>query len=635
MDTINPINSPSLEKKLTSYKFLNICLVIGFIYLIASILIFVVFPKKVFNKSGVSESKKKSQETSESIKDWFNKSSQTTKAGFIAIFALIIGGIYWFGGTIVQGITGLFINPVVSLVLTIIGIIVSFFTFYFGSETSGIAAIVGFVVFLLFFSISGFIYIKRKNEDDTILNSYPKSVQDIFNLRTNYTFILFLFILLTTLLYLLNPWGIMTDYGGPVIFFTLFVGIVCGILITIYQKFLANPFSNSSSKIDQIPSGLAFLGKGLYILIALGTSAGLIFGALKLMGVFEQDASRPESWGHIIFNLLLFCGMLGILYKLANAGGFLDKNPLYRLILNTLLYIPCLLVSVINYIVQLFGIASALTPPKPFEIKMLVLGLILSSGYFLWVFLLGPFLKTKYLKQGGKQIINQPISTDVLTNVASYQTLNGSDQFDYRYAMSFWIYIDSFPPSTNSSYTKVVPILSYGENPAVKYSSETNTLFITIKKSQDTENISKPVVEEGFTLESVEKWKNNITDSIEKVKTMAFNYDVDADGNRIIYKHPDVLLQKWNHIVLNYSGGTLDVFYNGKLVKSEIEVAPYIKYDNLTIGQENGIKGSIANLMYFKMPLDILTIHTLYASLKDKNPPTISENPEKLVPITK
>jgi hypothetical protein len=387
------------------------------------------------------------------------------------------------------------------------------------------------------------------------------------------------------------------------------------------------------------------LTKGLYVLAALAISGGLIFGALKLMGVFNQDASDPESWGHVLFNLILFCAMLSIIYKLANAGGFLDKNPYYRLVLNTLLYIPCLFVTIVNYIGQIIGVVngasgtgSTFTPPKPFEYKMLVLSLVLLAGYFTWVFLGKPFIRTKYLKQGGQQLVNQPIQTDVLTNIASFQSLSGTETFNYQYAISFWFYLDSFSPSTNSSYLKVVPILSFGENPAIKYSSANNTLYITVKQQSEGTNVIDYVHKKETEIkpDTSEKWKSvqeKITEAIEKVKEIPFGNDIDAEGNRIIYKQPDVLLQKWNHIVLNYNGGTLDVFYNGKLVKSAIEVVPYMKMDMLTVGTENGISGNVANLIYFKNPLDILTINTLYTSLKDKNPPSIPDNKEQLIPL--
>jgi hypothetical protein len=360
------------------------------------------------------------------------------------------------------------------------------------------------------------------------------------------------------------------------------------------------------------------------------------------MGVFEQDASKPESWGHIIFNLLLFSVMLGIIYKLANAGGFLDKNPYYRLFLNILLYIPCLLVTFINILSQLFGFSkdssATFAPPKPFEIKMLILGLVLLGGYFLWFFIGKKYVQSIYYKQGGRQLINQPIQIDTLTNVATYQTLSNSDNFQYQYAMSFWYYLDAFPPNTSASYSKIVPILSYGENPCIKYSSANNTLYITVKQQSDSSSIVDYIQksEKEIEPELIEKWKDtqeNINESIEKIKSMPFGNDVDAEGNRIIYIQPDVQLQKWNHILINYNGGTLDVFYNGKLVKSAIEVVPYMKFDMLTVGTENGISGNIANLMYFNHPLDLLTVNKLYSSLKDKNPPVIPENKEKLIPI--
>ena len=538
--------------------------------------------------------------------------------------------------------------PVLSAFILLLGIFGFFMMLYVGGVFSdsppenNTAMILNFVIITSFIVIAALIYKQYQNKDDNILKTLPKSIQEAFHLRTKYTVMFALFTLIITVLYFVNPWGIMTDYGGPVVFFSLFVGIVLVIMITIYQYFLANP--SKSNGVSDTPGPFAFLTKGLYVLGALGISFGLIYGALKIMGVFDQDASKPETWGHTLFNLILFCTMLGVIYKLANAGGFLDKNPYYRLVLNTLLYIPCLLVTFTNYFTKLTGLTktedSAFSPPKPFEMKMLVLSLGLLGGYFLWFFLGKKYIHSAYLKQGGKQLINQPVPTDMLTNVASYQSLSGSDKFNYQYAMSFWLYLDAFPPSTNASYSKVVPILSYGENPTVKYSSANNTLYITVKQKTDTTSVVDFVEEKGKEVEmkseTVDQWKNvqeKINNAIEQVKSMPFGNEIDAEGHRIIYKHPDVQLQKWNHILLNYNGGTLDVFYNGKLVKSAIEVVPYMKFDMLTVGTENGVSGNVANLMYFKEPLDYLTVNTLYTSLKNSNPPVIPENSEKVIPL--
>lgn len=632
MDNPNIKKTKSLEQVLVSYNILTACLFLFFILIIFlkflnpkgfnKILgyeIFITGPMLLFFAFIIKEL---IIFVNDPEKAWLSTFSMATENWFLPAIIII---------SIIIGLAGFF------SMLAVGGI------FNDKPPENNTAMILNFFIIIIFLLVTISIYNNGKNKDNLILHRLPNNIQNIFALRTQYTVMFFVFLLLVVLLYFVNPYGIMTNYGGATIFFTLFVGMIFMIMITIYQYYLSNP--SKANLLASEPGFLSLIIRAIYILGSIGLSGLLIFYSLKFMGIFNQDASKPSSWGHIIFNFVLFCSMLGIIYKLANAGGFLDRNPYYRLLLNTILYIPCILISSLNFLSKFIGIVkvppgteSAFKPPSKFELKMLGLSLLLLALYFFWVFFANSYITNKILKQGGQQLINQPIPTDILSNIASYQSLTGTDKFDYQYALSFWFYLDAFPPSTNASYLKVVPILSYGENPAIKYSSKDNTIYITIKqKTEDNQNIQSTNIKDNSLEEVGIKWKNiqdKIKDTIEKVKELPFSSEIDADGNRIIYKHPNVLLQKWNHIVLNFNGGTLDVFYNGELVKSAIEVVPYMKFDMLTTGSENGISGNIANLMYFKNPIDILTIHKLYNSLKDKNPPVIPENTHKIIPLT-
>ena len=224
-------------------------------------------------------------------------------------------------------------------------------------------------------------------------------------------------------------------------------------------------------------------------------------------------------------------------------------------------------------------------------------------------------------------MINQPVKTTYLSNIAPSIKLTNSESFKYQYALSFWFYIDSFAPTTSG----VLPIVSYGGNPSINYDATNNSLLFTVK--QPTEQQLNDIERDNDT-NIGDEWKE-----FRELQETAMEQSsvtpppLDAHGNRIIYTHPNVLLQKWNHCTINYSGGTMDVFYNGALMKSAINVVPFMKHTTLSVGHENGCNGNISNMIYFKKPLDIMTIHTLYDSLKETNPPCNNNSDNEIIQL--
>jgi hypothetical protein len=180
-----------------------------------------------------------------------------------------------------------------------------------------------------------------------------------------------------------------------------------------------------------------------------------------------------------------------------------------------------------------------------------------------------------------------PISINKETDLASYQTLNKSDKYTYKYGLSFWVYINA--ENKNASFEKYTTIIDYGGKPSVLYNASLNKLIVTMPVNDTIKN-------------------NNF-------------FKLDDNGNAIVFEKSNILLQKWNNIILNYNGGTLDIFYNSELVKSVYGFVPYMSYDTLKVGAEKGIHGEICNINYYSYDLGINKINYLYNSVKDKTPP--------------
>jgi hypothetical protein len=92
-------------------------------------------------------------------------------------------------------------------------------------------------------------------------------------------------------------------------------------------------------------------------------------------------------------------------------------------------------------------------------------------------------------------------------------------------------------------------------------------------------------------------------------------------------------LQKWNHFVIIYNGGTMDIFMNNELVASSIEISPYMSYDNLTVGTNKGVSGGICNVIYFNKVIKGSDVRFLYNSVKNSTPPINNSSDIAVVPI--
>lgn len=344
---------------------------------------------------------------------------------------------------------------------------------------------------------------------------------------------------------------------------------------------------------DNISIATNFYKKSLLILFGLIISGLLIFWLTYNI----ENLSGKSSIVSFILNLLLIIVILGLIYKTIYVKlpiGNEKKNSFVMLILNTLFYIPCLANGLFDRVAKIF--AGPYNTNEIGSLIMIVVLILLLVAYFKV-----PSLFNYVSTQGGKQLVNMPVSTDSQYNLGSYQDLNGNDEFNYQYAISCWVFIDSAPPNTNPNYNKYTSLLNFGNKPNILYNGSENSLMITMKQ-KDLKNISK----------------NKLI-------------DFDNEGNRILYKDNNLLLQKWNNIIINYNGGTMDIFLNGQLIKSSIEVVPYYTYDNLTIGENGGIKGGICNVVYFRNVLNSSNIYYLYNTVKNRTPPVLNDSNEAIL----
>ena len=159
--------------------------------------------------------------------------------------------------------------------------------------------------------------------------------------------------------------------------------------------------------------------------------------------------------------------------------------------------------------------------------------------------------------------------------------------YNYHYGISFWIYFDS-SIIKDKSQSDIGFIMNYSNNPSIYFDYNTEELVIEIEDCS----------------------KNILMDETNECVIIP------------IYKTKDIIYQKWNHVVINYNYGTLDIFINNNLVATQKNVSPYIKQDEniLQFGSNDTPLEycGICNISYYEKPLNLIDIKKIYK--KRKNP---------------
>ena len=183
-----------------------------------------------------------------------------------------------------------------------------------------------------------------------------------------------------------------------------------------------------------------------------------------------------------------------------------------------------------------------------------------------------------------KQLLREPVYTDKVVKLGSFEDLKVGDDYNYQYSLSAWLFVHNQPPNYRYSAEKFTSLLNYGDKPNILYNIKTQTLRFVVKTNTE---------------------------------------------EKIIFETKEFPLQRWNNIVINYDHGTLDIFINAKLVISIPSIIPDMKFDVAVSGEKDGISGGICNVVYFSGNLSLDRIQFYYKLLSSQRYPVFGS------PITK
>lgn len=378
------------------------------------------------------------------------------------------------------------------------------------------------------------------------------------------------FIILYLLIYKWDPLSIKNKYPFTFIIplFLICLGCIELILFGFIKKRnkLIELNRHSLQTQYEIPTLGNFMTKVILTLISIVGLIAICWISVLLIYHFP----KLNNFFIFILNVCIVVTIIAFIYKVLNLSFIhnkLIKYPILNYIKNIILLIPSLIIIFIDKLKTEIKTTTNTTWI-----------LFLMSLGFICIRIIVPIL-INYLKpfSGKVELLKNPIYLDNNTILGNHKVLFPKDKISYTYSISLQLWVIAEPPNTSKKYSNEINILNFGELPKIVYNPSLNILTVKCKKN-----------------------KNIINQKIEE--TIIYN------GN--------ILLQKWNHIVINYDKGTIDIFINGELVGTSGNISPYIKFEPLIIGERKGLQGSIKEVTYKNEILTTKEIRDYYQRIE-------------------
>ena len=304
--------------------------------------------------------------------------------------------------------------------------------------------------------------------------------------------------------------------------------------------------------------------------------------SLTYIGIYLSQYDSIAYSIYILSFLILIVGLALLFHVFINF--FKSLKGVLGLISNLIFFLPCLLTDFISYITNEYKN----TPNK--ILLLFGLEIVLLLVYFYLPDLLskisikdGVSVLDKHLFLNEENIIS--LDDDILAKTEDIKLFSQDKQdISREYSFSMWIFLNQHSTSM-SSYNKETNIFDFGNGkPKITYFNNKN------------EPDNKDIYRIYFT----------------------------NQGDSPKYYDLQLPSQKWNHLVFNYKSRHADLFVNGKLLRTftfKQKVPSYNLGDLVTIGSQNGLSGSIANIRYYQKNLSTQQINNIYNILMKKNPP--------------